>query len=41
MGLISLIGLMGPIRLIAVIVKVCEGYTGETRGGLWRGRGMC
>ena len=31
-GLIRLIGLMGPIRLIAVIVKVCEGYIGRTRG---------
>lgn len=42
------IGLIGPIRLIAVIVKVGEGYIGRTRGqsvegygyGIGRTRGM-
>ena len=39
MGLIRLIGLMGPIRLIAVIVKVGESYTGGTRGQSVEGYG--
>ena len=30
-GSIRLMGLIGPIRLIAVIVKVCEDYTSGTR----------